>query len=115
MIPLVFGAFGEVNQGMLRVGKAQLAIAVKHVLESKATESQLQDTIIECRLHCELDSPFVVKCFGFTKGRGTGGFRILLELMDLGDLLSYMIKRTKAKDRISEATRLQWMIEAASA
>eukprot|EP00947_MAST-08B_sp_MAST-8B-sp1_P005008 g5008.t1 len=109
------GAFGEVNQGTLQVGKAQLPIAVKHVLQSKATDAQRKETIVECRLQCELTSPFVVKCFGFANYPGPGDFSILLELMDLGDLLSYMIKRTKANDRISEATRLQWMIEAAAA
>eukprot|EP00947_MAST-08B_sp_MAST-8B-sp1_P004841 g4841.t1 len=109
------GAFGEVNQGTLQVGKAQLPIAVKHVLQSKATDAQRKETIVECRLQCELTSPFVVKCFGFANYPGPGDFSILLELMDLGDLLSYMVKRTKANDRISEATRLQWMIETAAA
>eukprot|EP00947_MAST-08B_sp_MAST-8B-sp1_P001743 g1743.t1 len=109
------GAFGEVNAGTLQVGKARLPIAVKHVLESKATDVQRKETIVECRLQCELESPFVVKCFGFAKYPGPGDFSILLELMDLGDLLTYMIKRTKANERIAEATRLQWMIQAASA
>eukprot|EP00947_MAST-08B_sp_MAST-8B-sp1_P001745 g1745.t1 len=109
------GAFGEVNAGTLQVGKARLPIAVKHVLESKATDAQRKETIVECRLQCELESPFVVKCFGFAKYPGPGDFSILLELMDLGDLLTYMIKRTKANERIAEATRLQWMIQAASA
>eukprot|EP00947_MAST-08B_sp_MAST-8B-sp1_P001744 g1744.t1 len=109
------GAFGEVNAGTLQVGKARLPIAVKHVLESKATDAQRKETIVECRLQCELESPFVVKCFGFARYPGPGDFSILLELMDLGDLLTYMIKRTKANERIAEATRLQWMIQAASA
>ena len=109
------GAFGEVNRGTLQVGKAQLPIAVKHVLQSKATDAQRKEAIVECRLQCELESPFVVKCFGFASYPGPGDFSILLELMDLGDLLSYMIKRTKANDRIAEGTRLQWMIQAASA
>eukprot|EP00947_MAST-08B_sp_MAST-8B-sp1_P005673 g5673.t1 len=109
------GAFGEVNAGTLLVGKAQLRIAVKHVLQSKATDAQRKETIVECRLQCELESPYVVKCFGFANYPGPGDFSILLELMDLGDLLSYMIKQTKEKERIAEATRLQWMIQAASA
>eukprot|EP00947_MAST-08B_sp_MAST-8B-sp1_P004804 g4804.t1 len=109
------GAFGEVNQGTLQVGKAPLRIAVKHVLESKATDVQRHDTIVECRLQCELDSPFLVKCFGFTTGPGPGDFSILLELMDIGDLPQYMESVVKKGGRIAEATRLRWMIEIASA
>eukprot|EP00947_MAST-08B_sp_MAST-8B-sp1_P004171 g4171.t1 len=110
------GAFGEVNQGTLQVGKATLRIAVKHVLESKATDVQRHDTIVECRLQCELDWPFLVKCFGFTTGPGPGDFSILLELMDIGDLPRYMESVVKNQGgRIAEATRLRWMIEIASA
>eukprot|EP00947_MAST-08B_sp_MAST-8B-sp1_P004481 g4481.t1 len=109
------GAFGEVNQGTLKVGKADLPIAVKHVLESKATDAQRQDTIVECRLQCELESPFVVKCFGFASYPGPGDFSILLELMDLGDLPGYMESVVQEGGRIAEATRLRWMIEVAAA
>ena len=110
------GTFGEVNQGTLLVGKATLSIAVKHVLESKATDVQRQDTIVECRLQCELKSPFVVKCFGFLQGPGPGDFSILLELMDLGDLPGYCKSVVdKRGGRIPEATRLRWMIEVAAA
>eukprot|EP00947_MAST-08B_sp_MAST-8B-sp1_P001667 g1667.t1 len=109
------GAFGEVNQGTLQVGKATLRIAVKHVLESKATDAQRRDTIVECRLQCELESPFLVKCFGFTTGPGPGDFSILLELMDIGDLPRYMESVVGSGGRIPEATRLRWMIEIASA
>ena len=110
------GAFGEVNQGTLQVGKAALRIAVKHVLESKATDAECMETIVECRLQCELESPFVVECFGFTTGRNAGDFAILLALMDLGDLPGYV--STVVGDqggRIPEATRLRWMIEVAAA
>ena len=110
------GAFGEVNAGTLQVGKAALRIAVKHVLESKATDAQRQDTIVECRLQCELESPFVVKCFGFTTGPGPGDFSILLELMDIGDLPQYVKSVVgEAGGRIPEATRLRWMIDVAAA
>eukprot|EP00947_MAST-08B_sp_MAST-8B-sp1_P001346 g1346.t1 len=109
------GAFGEVNQGTLQVGKATLRIAVKHVLESKATDAQREDTIVECRLQCEFESPFLVKCFGFATGPGAGDFSILLELMDIGDLPRYMESVVDGGGRIPEATRLRWMIEIASA
>ena len=110
------GAFGEVNQGTLQVGKASVRIAVKHVLAAKATDAQRKDTIVECRLQCELESPFVVKCFGFATGPGPDDFSILLELMDLGDLPSYVKSLTQDGARqLSKAERLQWMIEVASA
>eukprot|EP00947_MAST-08B_sp_MAST-8B-sp1_P004045 g4045.t1 len=111
------GAFGEVNQGTLQVGKAPLNIAVKHVLASKATMNQRRDVIIECRLQCELDSPFVLKCFGFATGlAGPDDFSILLELMDLGDLPGYMKSvQGGSGAAVSEAVRLQWMIEIAAA
>ena len=110
------GAFGEVNRGTLQVGKAPLQIAVKHVLESKATTAQRMETIVECRLQCEMETPFVVKCFGFTTGPGPGDFSILLELMDLGDLPGYAeAVVAEGGGRIPEATRLRWMIEVAAA
>ena len=109
------GAFGEVNEGTLQVGTAPLPIAVKHVLASKATELQRRDTIIECHIQCELSSPFVVKCFGFATGPGPEDFSILLELMELGDLPTYMCNKYEGGGRISEAVRLQWMIEIAAA
>ena len=38
---------------------------------------------------CELESPFLVKCFGFSSEPRANDFSVLLELMDLGDLLSH--------------------------
>eukprot|EP00947_MAST-08B_sp_MAST-8B-sp1_P000786 g786.t1 len=110
------GAFGEVKQGTLQVGEAALSIAVKHVLASKATKAQRQGMIIECRLQCEMDCPFLVKCFGFSSEPRANDFSVLLELMDLGDLPTY-VKRVvgKKNGHIPEATRMQWMIEIAAA
>ena len=110
------GAFGEVKQGTLQVGEAALPIAVKHVLASKATNEQRQGMIVECRLQCEMDYPFLVKCFGFSSKPHTKDFSVLLELMDLGDLPTYVTRVvSKNNGRIPEATRVQWMIEIAAA
>uniref|UniRef100_A0A0N5BND6 Tyrosine-protein kinase receptor n=1 Tax=Strongyloides papillosus TaxID=174720 RepID=A0A0N5BND6_STREA len=96
------GAFGEVYEGVLNVGKVEIPVAVKTLLPT-ATQDGIEDFALEGFTMSRFNHPNIVQFFGCILDESPRC--LVLELLDGGDLKSFL--RDNRPDRkISNNSKL---------
>uniref|UniRef100_A0A913IBI9 Tyrosine-protein kinase receptor n=1 Tax=Strongyloides stercoralis TaxID=6248 RepID=A0A913IBI9_STRER len=96
------GAFGEVYEGILFIGKAEISVAIKTLLPT-ATQDGIEDFALEGFTMSRFNHPNIVQFFGCILDESPKC--LVLELLDGGDLKSFL-RDNRPDKKISNNTKL---------